>query len=146
MPRIPIVQIDGFTSQPFGGNPAGVVLDASGLSDAQMQAIAKEMNASETAFLTPSKTADYRLRWFTPGEEVTFCGHATVATGHALCEAGRFKTPRVVFDTLGGLLGLARGGDVFWLEPEPRRIKPYTDPLESILGALGLDAADLADW
>src|SRR5258705_6519443 len=96
--RVPIVQIDAFTDQPFGGNPAAVVLDATGIGEAQMQAIAREMNLSETAFLSPPVTpdADYRLRWFTPGGEVTFCGHATVATGHALSEAGRFKTPRVV--------------------------------------------------
>jgi len=146
MPRIPIVQIDAFTSQAFGGNPAGVVLDASGLSDAQMLSIAKEMNVSETAFLTPSRAADYRLRWFTPGEEVTFCGHATVATGHALYEAGRFTAPRLTFETLGGKLGLARTDDVFWLEPEPRVLTPFTEPLEEILQALSLTTADVADW
>src|SRR5579859_2523220 len=136
--KIPIVQIDAFTSQAFGGNPAAVVLDAAGLSEAQMQSIAKEMNLSETAFLTkPSKAdADYRLRWFTPGAEVTFCGHATVATGQALYEAGLFKGGRVNFETLGGSLGLARTGDVFWLEPEPRKLTPYSDPLDGIIEAL----------
>lgn len=146
MTRIPIVHIDAFTSQPFGGNPAAVVLDASGISDAQMQSIAKEMNLSETAFLTPSTSADYRLRWFTPGEEVTFCGHATVATGHALYEAGRFTAPRLTFETLGGKLGLARTDDVFWLEPEPRVLIPFSGPIGEILEALGLTAADVASW
>src|ERR1035438_1546813 len=97
--RIPIVQIDAFTDRAFGGNPAAVVLDAQGISDADMQSIAREMNLSETAFLTPSQEgADYRLRWFTPGAEVTFCGHATVATGHAMREAGMFAATRVVLD------------------------------------------------
>jgi trans-2,3-dihydro-3-hydroxyanthranilate isomerase len=153
MPNIPIVQIDAFTSQPFGGNPAAVVLDAAGLSDALMQSIAKEMNLSETAFLTPPTRAavgavgaDYRLRWFTPGAEVTFCGHATVATGHALYEAGRFTAARVTFETLGGTLGLARTGDVFWLEPEPRVLTPYTEPVDGIIEALGLGNADCASW
>jgi trans-2,3-dihydro-3-hydroxyanthranilate isomerase len=145
--RIPIVQIDAFTSRPFGGNPAAVVLDAAGLSDETMQAIAREMNLSETSYLTPSsKGADYRLRWFTPGGEVTFCGHATVATGHALHEAGRFTAPRVTFETLGGVLGLARTGSVFWLEPEPRIVREYTEPLGEILETLGLTSDDLADW
>jgi trans-2,3-dihydro-3-hydroxyanthranilate isomerase len=145
--KISIVQIDAFTDRTFGGNPAAVVLDAQGISDAEMQAIAREMNLSETAFLTPSQQdADYRLRWFTPGGEVTFCGHATVATGHALHEAGRFAAPRVVFETLGGTLGLARTGDVFWLEPEPRHLTEYREPLDLILTTLGLPPSGLANW
>ncbi len=144
---IPIVQIDAFTPRPFGGNPAAVVLDAVGLSDEMMQAIAREMNLSETAFLTPSTNgADYRLRWFTPGGEVTFCGHATVATGKALHEAGRFTAARINFETLGGALGLARTDDIFWLEPVRAVLAPCTDPLDAILQAMGLTASDLADW
>ena len=139
--RIHIVQIDAFTSQPFGGNPAAVVLDAHGISDAQMQAIAREMNLSQTAFLNGN-----RLRWFTPGGEVTFCGHATVATGHALFEAGLFNAPRLQFETLGGKLGLARTGDVFWLEPEPRTLESFTGPMEEILEAIGLTRSDVGDW
>ena len=148
MISIPIVQVDAFTDRPFGGNPAAVVLDAGGLDVAQMQAIAKEMNLSETAFLSPSESGhtDFRLRWFTPGGEVTFCGHATIATGHALHEAGRFIGPRISFDTSGGVLGLAREGQVFWLEPEPRRIRTYTDPVAPILAAMNLEPDDLADW
>ena len=145
--RIPIVQIDAFTDRAFGGNPAAVVLDAQGISDADMQSIAREMNLSETAFLTPSeKGADYRLRWFTPGAEVTFCGHATVATGHAMHEAGMFAATRVVFETLGGTLGLARTGDVFWLEPEPRHLTEYGEPLDAILSTLGVPPSGLANW
>ncbi len=148
MPRkIPILQIDAFTSQPFGGNPAGVVLDARGLRDEEMQAIAKEMNLAETAFLTPAeKGGDYRLRWFTPGVEVTFCGHATVATGHAMHEAGMFRATRIVFETLGGSLGLARSGETFWLEPEPRRVTEYREPIDNILHALAIPRGELASW
>lgn len=147
MPRIRILQIDAFTSKPFAGNPAAVVLDAAGLSDAKMQAIAKEMNLSETAFLTPSaKGADYRLRWFTPGSEVTFCGHATVAAGHALFETGRFPDSRLKFETLGGTLGLSRTDDIFWLEPEPRVLEPFPDSVGEIMEAMGLSMADLTTW
>ncbi len=162
MPRLlPIVQIDAFTSRPFGGNPAAVVLDAGGLEDPQMEAIAREMNLAETAYLTPpteagrARGADYRLRWFTPGTEVTFCGHATVATAHALAEAGRFDKPSLTFETLGGMLKVAREGagknahptdNIYWLEPEPRVIRPYEEPLEDVLEAMGLSAPDLADW
>lgn len=150
--RIPIVQIDAFTTRPFAGNPAAVVLDAAGLDDARMQAIAREMNLSETAYLsapTPAgaaRGADYRLRWFTPGGEVTFCGHATVATAHALCQAGRFSASLLTFETLGGILRVSRSDDIYWFEPEARLIEPYREPLDEILAALGLAASDLAGW
>ena len=64
---VTILQVDAFTDRPFAGNPAGVVLEADGLSDAEMQAIAAEMNVADTAFLAkPSGAADWTLRWFTP--------------------------------------------------------------------------------
>ncbi len=72
--------VKAFSKNPDFGNPAGVLLDASSLSDEQMQAIAKELNFSESAFVLPSKVADYRVRFFTPSQEVDYCGHATVAT------------------------------------------------------------------
>jgi PhzF family phenazine biosynthesis protein len=72
------------------GNPAGVVVDAKDLSDGQMQAVAREMNLSETAFVLPPlrPEADIRLRWFTPTTEVPLCGHATIASFHSLAEEG----------------------------------------------------------
>lgn len=85
-----IKQIDAFTNRAFGGNPAGVVMSADGLKDGEMQNIAKEMNLSETAFILKSNKADFRIRWFTPKKEVLFCGHATVASLHALAEEGMF--------------------------------------------------------
>ncbi|MCC7573368.1 MAG: PhzF family phenazine biosynthesis protein [Candidatus Methanofastidiosum sp.] len=85
-----IKQIDAFTDRIFGGNPAGVVSSAEGLTDKEMLSIANEVNASETAFVLPSDTADFRIRWFTPKKEVLFCGHATVASLHALAEEGKY--------------------------------------------------------
>ncbi len=87
-----IKHIDAFTDRAFTGNPAAVLLDASGLSDEQMQLIAREMNLSETAFVLPAtdSTHDLELRWFTPTKEVSLCGHATIATFHALAEEKRF--------------------------------------------------------
>lgn len=90
MRRYKIKQIDAFTDRPFGGNPAGVMPSADGLTDKEMQLIANEMNLSETAFILNSDTADFRIRWFTPKKEVLFCGHATVASLHALAEEGKF--------------------------------------------------------
>ena len=83
--------VDAFTSQPFQGNPAAVVLGGDALTDAAMQRIAAEFNLSETVFVLPRSDGDagrgVRLRWFTPQCEVSFCGHATLAAVHAWCDA-----------------------------------------------------------
>lgn len=108
---IKIKQIDAFTDKPFTGNPAGVVTEASSLSDAQMLAIANEMNLSETAFVLPSDKADFRIRWFTTEKEVLFCGHATLATLHALAEESKFSMTEdteyhFIVEALVGLLAV----------------------------------------
>jgi len=85
-----IRHVNAFTAHRFGGNPAGVVPDATGLDAGTMQAIAREMNLSETAFILPSslRGADLQIRWFTPASEVPLCGHATIASFHVLAEEG----------------------------------------------------------
>ncbi|MBN2897250.1 MAG: PhzF family phenazine biosynthesis protein [Clostridia bacterium] len=76
-----IYQVDAFTSEPFQGNPAGVVTDATGLTEREMLLIAREMKLSETAFVFPGGEGyDFEVRFFTPTEEVDLCGHATIAT------------------------------------------------------------------
>jgi len=88
-------QVDVFTHRRFKGNPVAVILEADGLTDAQMQQIANWTNLSETTFVV-SKTsdeADYKVRIFTPGSELPFAGHPTIGTAHALIEAG-LVTPR----------------------------------------------------
>ena len=82
-----MVQVDAFTDRPLAGNPAAVVLDARGLDDAAMLAIAREMNLSETSFVFPSTQADFDVRYFTPASEIPMAGHPTIATVHALREA-----------------------------------------------------------
>ncbi len=86
--NIRLKHIDAFTETPLTGNPAGVVVNADGLTDQQMQRIAFEVKASETAFILPPETPDaqVRIRWFTPSAEVPLCGHATIASFHALAE------------------------------------------------------------
>lgn len=89
-----------FSTDPGGGNPAGVVLDASGLADADMLRIAAEIGYSETAFLTGTAPREYRVRYFSPLAEVDFCGHATIATSVALAE--RIGAGPLVFHTNTG--------------------------------------------
>ncbi len=80
--------IDAFTDRAYTGNPAAVIMHAEGLSDEEMQKIAREINLSETAFVLPAKDDSYdlELRWMTPRTEVDLCGHATIAAFHALAE------------------------------------------------------------
>ncbi len=87
--RLPLLQVDAFTQRPLGGNPCAVVFDADGLDDATLQAVAREMNLSETVFLLPPRETDFRARYFTPVAEIPMAGHPTIATACALVDAGR---------------------------------------------------------
>jgi trans-2,3-dihydro-3-hydroxyanthranilate isomerase len=92
MRKLRIKHIDAFTDRPYTGNPAAVIMEADGLTDAEMQRIAREMNLSETAFIFKPKDSSYDLevRWMTPTVEVNLCGHATIASFHALMEEGLY--------------------------------------------------------
>ncbi|WP_460060678.1 PhzF family phenazine biosynthesis isomerase [Streptomyces sp. YKOK-I1] len=104
--RPEILRYTAFTTDPAGGNPAGVVLDAAALDDATMLATSAETGYSETAFVTAADRAArrFRLRYFSPLAEVAFCGHATVATAVALAE--RIGPGPLVFDTPAGEIAL----------------------------------------
>ncbi|MGD0337952.1 MAG: PhzF family phenazine biosynthesis protein [Bacteroidota bacterium] len=93
MTPISVYQVNAFTDSPYAGNPAGVVLDGDKLSNAQMLAIAKVMDFSETAFvlLPTEQGADLKIRWFTPEEEVPLCGHATIASFFTLAQFHRYN-------------------------------------------------------
>ena len=90
----PFMLVDAFTDHPLSGNACAVVFDADDLDAATMQAVAREMNLSETSFVlrpTDPTRADFRARYFTPGEEIPLAGHPTIATGFALVDSGRLK-------------------------------------------------------
>lgn len=154
MSEIQIRQVDAFTTKPFAGNYAGVVPDGDGLSDAQMLSIAREMNVSETAFILPPSQpgADLRIRWFTPGEEVPLCGHATVASFHLLAEEGRRGMERpgtyaFRLETRSGILAVTvekeqQGAQVEFELPVPA-FRSLADAPMRVLNALGLLPAAL---
>jgi PhzF family phenazine biosynthesis protein len=107
----PLLQIDAFSNRPFGGNPAAVCLLDQPAAAGWMQCVAAEMNLAETAFVVPGDGA-FGLRWFTPTVEVGLCGHATLASAHALWETGRVAPTRsIAFQTLSGVLTAERDGD-----------------------------------
>ena len=106
--KLPIYQIDAFTRRVFGGNPAAVMPLPSWLPDTVLQALAAENNQSETAFFVGENGA-YHLRWFTPTQEVNFCGHATLASAWALWNVLGEAAPELKFQTRVGELRAVRG-------------------------------------
>jgi PhzF family phenazine biosynthesis protein len=134
---LPLFVVDAFTEQPFRGNPAAVCLLSGPKDDAWLQAVAAEMNLSETAFLT--KTDDgFRLRWFTPKVEVALCGHATLASAHVLWQAGHAAPGEAIrFHTQSGVLTASRSGDDIELDFPLVAEKPAPPPdrLAEALGA-----------
>ena len=122
--EIPIFQVDAFTDRPFAGNPAAVCLLPEDREDQWMQAVAAEMNLSETAFLLDQGDG-YRLRWFTPRFEVDLCGHATLASAHVLWTEGRVPLDTEIhFQTNSGLLKAYRRGNLIELD-FPSRVVVY---------------------
>jgi PhzF family phenazine biosynthesis protein len=140
---IPIVQVDAFTSRPFAGNPAAVCVLSEPRPENWMRDVAREMNLSETAFLTP-EDGGYRLRWFTPAVEVALCGHATLASAHVLWEDKHLpQGSQARFHTQSGLLLAEQKGD--WIELDfPAKKGTPVEPPAGLFTALGLPGGALA--
>ncbi|MGL6033085.1 MAG: PhzF family phenazine biosynthesis protein [Kurthia gibsonii] len=102
--RVKVYTVNSFAKSINGGNPAGVVLNADGLSDVEMKKIAGVVGFSETAFVMKSNLADFMVRFFTPNEEVDFCGHATIAVFHTISSKGYIKSGRYSQETKAGIL------------------------------------------
>lgn len=148
-----VIRMTAFAETADGGNPAGVVLDASGLDDAAMLRIAREVGFSETAFVVgePGAAGEqprrYAVRYFSPGAEVPFCGHATVATAAVLAEHD--GAGAMVFETRAGDVGVAStstpDGEIeiamTSVEPTVRELSP--EVLATLLELLGLTETDL---
>ncbi len=173
MQNIVMKHVDVFTTNPFSGNPAGVVTEADSLSSDQMLAIAAELNLSETTFVTLPSTDEalYRIRFFTPIEEIDLSGHAIIASCYALIEDGRVPlddgVTKAVFETRAGLIQLdihfrrgaadaGAGGAVLaikgadsgvlekiMLHQTVRRHRPSNVPVQDVAKILGLDPADI---
>src|SRR5688500_7478764 len=134
--RLPIFQLDAFTTRRFSGNPAAVVPMAAFLDDAMLQAIAAENNLSETAFLVAASDG-YHLRWFTPVTEVPLCGHATLASAAVVMERLEPKRRRVVFHTASGPLTVKRTNGGYTMDFPARSHERATVP-PSLAEALGV--------
>lgn len=141
--------VDAFADEPLAGNAAGVVPNAAGLSDDQMQRIAAELGASETAFLLGSDEADERLRYFTPATEVDLCGHATIAAYGALFEEGAIDAgDRTLRTNVGDLDVTVDDDGTVWMGQNPpsvERIEADELDADRLGDALGIDPAALRD-
>ncbi len=147
----PIYIVDAFTRTALQGNPAGVMPHARGLTEDDMLAVAREINASETAFVLPSRQADVKIRFFTPTQEVPFCGHALVGSLAVLAELGEIvlvgEFVRVAVETGVGVLpaDLVRtpGGVRVDLTQAPPAFRPCGLPADLLAEVLGADPEDL---
>jgi predicted PhzF superfamily epimerase YddE/YHI9 len=132
-----ITIVDSFTDTAFRGNPAGVCILGAATTDAWMQAVAAELNLSETAFVAPRDDGDHDLRWFTPTTEVDLCGHATLASAHVLGGDRRFHTRSGVLTC-----GTGPGGEIT-LDFPASPPRPVADPPDWA-PPLGLPAGSVA--
>jgi PhzF family phenazine biosynthesis protein len=126
--RIPMYQIDAFTSRIFGGNPAAVCPLDEWLPDSLMQAIAMENNLAETAFFVP-RPGGFDLRWFTPTVEIDLCGHATLASAYVVFRHLAKGSEAVTFSTQSGELTVTQDGDRLVMDfpsrpPQPCDVHP----------------------
>ena len=141
---------DVFTNKPLQGNPLALIPDASQLSDAQMQAIAKEFNLSETSFILPSEKADMKARYFTPSRELPMAGHPTIGTVFALHRQGKIKGESFRLELPAGVfeIGLEHDGTKLtraWMNQGiPKIISEITDK-SLVAKALNLAEADIMD-
>jgi PhzF family phenazine biosynthesis protein len=133
--KLPLWQVDAFSSRRFAGNPAAVVPTNGWLPDAVMQAIAAENNLAETAFFVPHRD-DFAIRWFTPAAEVPLCGHATLASAWVVFNRLDPARERVVFHSQSGPLAVARDGERLVMDFPAIAVDPAHNPaLEAALGA-----------
>ncbi len=135
--KIPIYQVDAFSSRIFSGNPAAVCLLDGWMEERLLQSIAAENNLSETAFLVANGKG-YALRWFTPKTEVALCGHATLASAHVLFNTQKWRRETIPFQTRkSGVLKVTRKGDLLEMDFPPR--PPHEmDPPWNLKDALGV--------
>ena len=142
-------QVDVFSTTPLLGNPVAVVLDSDGLSDEQMQRLARWTNLSETTFVLPPTAhgADYRLRIFTPGGELPFAGHPTLGSAHAWLENGGIPAhdDRVVQECAAGLVDIRRGPGIlsFAAPPIIRGGALDEDVLGRVVQAFGINPSQV---
>jgi PhzF family phenazine biosynthesis protein len=141
--EIEIQIINAFIDGQSGGNPAGVVLDADNLSVRQKSKIAAEVGHSETAFVSSSKSADFKLDFFTPTRQIAHCGHATIAAFSYLQQLGRIGKAATSKETIDGNRNIFIDGDMAFMEQLAPGYKEVDRFMERLVSSLGISVRDL---
>lgn len=149
MKTINVFHYDAFTNKPNKGNPAGIVLEADGLTEEEMQIIAEKVGYNETTFVLSSEVADIRMRYFTPGYEMDLCGHGTVGTIYALRERGLLEEKtNITIETKAGILPIQidvneKEGTFIKMRQAAPQFKEFTGSKEELAHSIGLEVNDL---
>lgn len=146
MVKLPFYITNAFTTNPFEGNPAGVVLNADEIEKEKMQKIAAEIKASETAFVMESDKADYKIRFFSPKKEVSLCGHATIASFHTMMEEGIIRGKKFMVETMAGIINVYFMHNLIFMEQRPAVFRETEVEREIIAKALGIKEEEIAEY
>ena len=133
--KVKVAIVNAFVDDNSGGNPAGVVLDADALTSEQKLAVAKAVGLSETAFVSRSTTADFKLDFFTPQRQIAHCGHATIATFSLLSQRGAITTRDTSKETIDGNRDIEVIGDFAYMgqtAPQYEEVKEFTKVYEAV--------------
>ena len=146
--QIEVQIVNAFTDGETGGNPAGVVLDAHGLTAAQKQAIARQVARSETAFISASDTATVKLEFFTPARQIAHCGHATIATFCLLRQQGAIGDGRHSKETIDGIRDILVDGEMAYMEQRDAPLHPRGPRIRTGRAGTGFarPCANLVAW
>ncbi len=144
--KIEVPIVNAFVDEKVGGNPAGVVLDAEQYSQDQKRRIAATVGLSETAFVSPSSTADFKLEFFTPTRQIAHCGHATIAAFSYLRQTGALPNDHTSKETIDGRREILMEGDAAYMEQlAPRYTELSQEEQLRAMDSLGLKASDLLE-
>ncbi|MBV7272059.1 PhzF family phenazine biosynthesis protein [Clostridium sp. PL3] len=143
--KVNVYKVNSFAKTKEGGNAAGVVLDADSLSEKDMRKVSGILGFSETAFVLQSNVADFKVRFFTPTQEVDLCGHATVAAFHTMASLGLLKPGLYKQETKAGILGIAIKEDYSVMMSQPIPVFSETIDKKEIATSLNLKASQLSE-
>ncbi|CAH0344737.1 PhzF family phenazine biosynthesis protein [Bacillus sp. CECT 9360] len=147
MKTVKVYQYDAFSNLPNKGNPAGIVLEGSGLTEKEMQEIAFKVGFNETSFPIRSDAADITIRYFTPGHEMDLCGHATMATIYALKSKGLLKKNNLTIETKAGILPIRiqslDDGPAITMKQATPQFQEFHGSVIELATSIGLKASDI---
>lgn len=141
--KVKVAIVNAFVDSEKGGNPAGVVIDADHLSDKQKLEIAKEVGLSETAFVSKSNTADFKLDFYTPHRQIAHCGHATIATFSHLSQLRLVETKNTSKETIDGDREIEVLGDFAYMEQSKPKYHNLSHELIDFPSVIGVNAKQI---